>query len=141
MYKRQLDAIGVPDAGNLRFGQANISLSVSGLIAMLAVNRALNSVEESGQFLDALRGLKGIFASAPFIFDQASLAAAAPAFAEDRARLQERYGVLLPAPDPGLRDDLFFLTQPDFDRIEARFCPVGPQAEAVIAALRHHLRN
>lgn len=137
---RFLRAIGIGEAEQLPVERRNISLGVVGLVAMLAVKQVLAEPEEIERHLRALRGMKGLFASAPLIFDHESMAAVEPIFAEDRTRLAQAHGVLLPTVELATREDQFFLTQSDFDQLTSRFAPLGPQAEAISLALLSFVR-
>jgi hypothetical protein len=137
---RFLAAIGLEMPAEQPVERRNISLGMAGLVAMLATNQVVERQEEAQAFFQALRGMKGLFASAPMIFEPGDMARAAPVLEEDRARLEAAYGVRLPLVDFAERENRFFVSAAEFEQIAARFRSLGDQAEAVIAALGQHVR-
>lgn len=132
---RFLTAIGLAMPAEQPVERRNISLGMAGLVAMLATNQVVEHQEEAQAFFQALRGMKGLFASAPHIFEPADMERAAPVFAADRARLEAEYGVRLPEVDLARRVSRFFLSPAEFEQVAARFRPLGGPAEAILGLL------
>lgn len=137
---RFLAAIGLAMPADQPVERRNISLGTAGLVAMLATNQVVERQEEAHAFFQALRGMKGLFASAPLIFESADMERAAPIFAADRARLEAEHGVRLPEVDLARRESRFFLSPAEFEQIAARFRPLGGLAEAILNLLGQHVR-
>jgi hypothetical protein len=137
---RFLAALGLAMPPALPVDRRNISLGMAGLIAMLATNQVVEGQAEAVAFFQALRGMKGLFASAPLIFEPDDLARVAPVFAADRALLEAEHGIVLPPVAPTRRESRFFLTPAEFEQVGARFRPVDGPAEAIIAVLGRHVR-
>lgn len=137
---RFLAAIGLAVPADLAVARRNISLGMVGLVAMLATKQVVQSEVEASAFFQALRGMKGLFASAPLIFEPADMARAAPVFAADRAWLEASHGVLLPGVELAQRESRFFLSHAEFEQVAARFRPLGGQAETILALLGQHVR-
>lgn len=137
---RFLAAIGLQMPAEQPVERRNISLGVAGLVAMLATNQVVERQEEAQAFFRALRGMKGLFASAPMIFEPADMARVAPVLEEDRARLEAAYGLRLPELDLARRESRFFLSPAEFEQVADRFMPLGGAAEAILARLTHLVR-
>ena len=119
----------------------NVSLSVKGLVATLAVNRIATLRDRRTDLFAALRRQKGFYAPSRFLFDRASAQAVAPLFAADREALASRWKFAAPGLDLDAVEDEFRLDTREIDEIEATTAPL-PAAdrsalrEAVAALLK-----
>jgi hypothetical protein len=138
---RFLHSAGYRSNETVKDERRNVSLSVRGMIAVLAANRICESQEDRAVLFGALRKMRGFFAPSKFIFDRDTAAAVAPIFDEDRMRLQKMFGLL---PTGFYREaavDCFHLDQQDVAQIKEATVPCGEKGAKLVALAEDLLQN
>lgn len=130
---RFLAACGYAPAGGVQDVRRNVSLSVPGMIVMLAANRAAETAEERAGLFAAARRMKGFFAPSEFIFRAGTFAEVAPLFEADRLALQSRFGIPLPETPAEAPANCFHIDDATLARLARVTAPLGGAGARLLA--------
>lgn len=138
---RFLAACGYEPAGGVQDVRRNVSLSVPGMIAVLAANRAAETTEDRASLFAEARKMKGFFAPSQFIFGAEIFAEMAPLFEADRLALQSRFGIALPKTPTEAPENCFHIDDATLARLAEITATLGPPGARLLAEARAFCRT
>jgi hypothetical protein len=136
---RFLTHVGFPADRLPQSDLRNISLSKKMLIAMLALNREIESAEAAGIYGDALRKMKGRFSAFPVIFEREAIAAVAHRFAADREYLSREFNIELPPAALAAEPHALRISEHEFADIAGALKGIGPKSKRILERIRPYV--
>jgi hypothetical protein len=120
----------------------NMSMSVKGLIAVLAANTVAADAEERAWCFASLRRMRKLFAPSELIFDAASIRDVLPSIEADRAFLEDEFGLELPpVPSPSPTGTSFEIDEAQLADIAAASAVLGDLGDAIVTFARRFVRR
>ena len=120
----------------------NMSMSVKGLIAVLAANTVAADAAERARCFAALRRMRKLFAPSGLIFDAASMSDVLPGVEADRAFLEGEFGLELPpVPSPSSTGTSFELDEEQLAEIAAASGVLEDLGDAIVSSARRFVRK
>jgi hypothetical protein len=139
--ERFLRHIGFQPGEELVSEQRNMSMSVKGLIAVLAANTVAADAAERARCFAALRRMRKLFAPSELIFDATSMHDVLPGIEADRAFLEAEFGLKLPPlPLPSPTGPSFKLDEAQLAEIAAASAILGDLGDAIVTSARRFVR-
>ena len=120
----------------------NMSMSVKGLIAILAANTVAVDATERARCFASLRRMRKFFAPSELIFDATSMDEVLPGIEADRAFLTSEFGLELPpVPSPIRTGTSFELDESQLTDITAASAVLGELGDAIVMFARRFVRE
>jgi hypothetical protein len=120
----------------------NMSMSVKGLIAVLAANTVAADAAERARCFAALRRMRKLFAPSELIFDAASMRDVLPGIEADRTFLEGEFGLELPpVPSPNPTGTSFELDDAQLADIAVAAAALGDLGDAIVSVAQRFVRQ
>ena len=130
---RFLDAVGWRTEEPVVAEKRNVSLSMRGMIAVLAANMTSDSVGDRKVAFEHLRKMRGFFAPSEFIFRADAVQSASAVFSEDRRYLKETFDFEISEAKTDELIDHFYINEQDLEAISTVVRPIGELGDRIVA--------
>ena len=135
---RFLTTLGFPPGTSAEW--RNMSISLKGLIAMLAANNVASTPQERAQCFAEMRRMRRFFGPIGPIFSHDAMMAVDPVIRRDRDYIAKTYQIELPQPHvPGPAEPVFRIDRNQYTEIEAAAKHLGPLGNELLVFVRQFL--